>query len=114
MEYTREMVLRKVRQLFASPEPSAVLAILDGYGSQSYEWEPARVHLGILKLCAGRLDQLPGLVALAKSDPRDVIAYAESEGEMRHFNNSRRTLSAQKMQAIRHQDRRQWLEWLQQ
>ncbi|MCP3976005.1 MAG: hypothetical protein GY720_16110 [bacterium] len=47
------------------------------YGRESYEREPVRVHLAIVKLSNGDLLKLDNMVDLACQDYRDVLALAE-------------------------------------
>ena len=51
------------------------LAILDEY--QSDGASPTRVQLAVLKLAAGRLDELRREIETARRDYRDVLAPAE-------------------------------------
>jgi hypothetical protein len=109
MTYTREIVLAKVRQEFPQCEAEEVMTILEAYGKLAYEREDRRVQLAILKLSEGNLDQLRANVKIAKQDYRDVLAYAEYPSEMRH---PTWQMEAQRVEAIRQEDRKQYLEWL--
>lgn len=77
VHYTRDLVLRKVRQMFPASTVAEALQALDLYCDP----EPARVQLAILKLCAGNLSAIHGLVESAKSDDRDVLVAAEYSRE---------------------------------
>ena len=62
---TREQVLQAVAQQFASENPAAVLAMLNGYDAESTEAGQARVQLAILALSRG--DELAINVKAAKA-----------------------------------------------
>src|SRR5215207_8585813 len=66
--WRREVVEAKVKSLFPSHEPAEVLRLLDEYGTGPYAPEPERVHLAILKLSGGDLEQLRRHLDTAKSD----------------------------------------------
>lgn len=72
---TRDRVLQAVAQHFPSEDPATVLGILDQYGPERHERE--RVHLTVLALSRGDLDELRALIAHAKRDYRDVLYWAE-------------------------------------
>jgi ABC transporter substrate binding protein len=74
---TREQVVHAIIQSFPSQDPVTVLGILDQYGSERYERERERVHLALLALSHGDLDQLRTLVTYAKRDYRDVLYWTE-------------------------------------
>lgn len=79
---TRAEMLRAISDRFPSEDPAMVLEILDQYGPERHERERERVHLTILALSGGDLDELRRLVAHAKRDYRDVLYWAElAEGQ---------------------------------
>ncbi len=74
---TRAHVLQAIAARFPSEAPATVLGILDQYGPDRHHRERERVHLTLLTLCHGNLDELRGLVAAATRDYRDVLYWAE-------------------------------------
>jgi hypothetical protein len=76
-QITREDVLRIIRREFSAENPDAILAILDQYGTESWQAERDRVHLAVVKLSGGDVAQLRDQVGIACRDYRDVIALAE-------------------------------------
>ncbi len=72
---SRSDVERIVLRDFGHADASRALAILDEY--QSERGDRSRVQLAVLKLAAGRLDQLRRQIETAKFDCRDVLAPAE-------------------------------------
>ena len=75
MQYTREMVLRKVKRTFPQHDPAEILRILDEYGTEPYEGERERVQLAVLFASEGNLLTLGELVDLARTDYRDVLNF---------------------------------------
>jgi hypothetical protein len=106
---TQSKVREKVRQYWPDADPQEIVRILDEYGTEPFERGRARVQLAILKLSEGRRDRLPELVAMAKRDYRDVLAYAEYPEEMRLGFVEMRKLSREEAQAVRRRDREQYL-----
>ena len=89
--------------------------LLEGYGTEPYEREAPRVRLAVLKLCEGRLEKLPELIAAAKTDYRDVLMWAESPGEGQALWALRPDLSEeerQRLERLRASDRQSYREWL--
>ena len=74
---TRSDVERIVRRDFSSEDCATVMALLDYYGTESYEREKDRVQLAVLKLAAGSIDELLCQIQTAKLDYRDVLSLAE-------------------------------------
>ncbi len=109
IQYSREMVIKKSKEIFPHESTSKILQILDDYGAQSYEAERERVHIAILKLSDGELEKLHKYVKIAKEDYRDVLGYAEYPLEMRA---ETWRMDAQAAEEIRKKDRKQYLEWL--
>lgn len=83
VDYNRDLVIAKARQCFPNEDQEKIMGILDLYGKESHERELERVQIAILKLSDGDLENLRAYVKTAKSDFRDVLAYAEFPEEMR-------------------------------
>lgn len=109
---TRSKVLEKAAQYWPGVDSQEVMNVLDRYGTESFEKGRARVQLAILKLSEGQRDRLNKLVAMAKRDYRDVLAYAEYPEEMRTGFVGMSQLSPEEAEAVRQRDRKQYLEWL--
>lgn len=73
----RDRVISAVSAAFAGHEAQA-LECLDRYGTAPHERERERVQLAIVALAGGSLEQLPRLVADAKRDYRDVLAWHQT------------------------------------
>src|SRR5712691_5484303 len=83
MTHSREEVIASVQAAFPESTWARVLELLDSYGVESYEREPERVQLAILKLSEGNEEKLREFVAVAKRDYRDVLFWAEYPEESR-------------------------------
>jgi hypothetical protein len=83
MAHSRDEVVAAVEVAFPEGSRARVLALLDGYGVESYERERERVQLAILKLSEGNEEKLHEFVAVAKRDYRDVLFWAENPEESR-------------------------------
>lgn len=70
-------VERIVARDFAPAERAEVRALLDTYGTDEWQREADRVRLAVLKLAAGDIEGVRSSVALAKTDYRDVLLWAE-------------------------------------
>ncbi|WP_309572614.1 hypothetical protein [Deinococcus sp.] len=84
MDAPSPLLIRKIAQMFPERDPVDLLAQLGDYGTESHEREIERVELAILKLYEE--DGAPAAVELvqaAKTDYRDVLAWAEFPGQMR-------------------------------
>ena len=81
LRVTREMLQKQVAARFPAPERDSVLPALEALGTEG-EALSARVQLAIVKLSGGRAAELPGLIGLAHTDYRDVLAAAEYRHEM--------------------------------
>jgi hypothetical protein len=77
MTITRHDLLNAISVNFCNCEPEAILAELDNYGLQSHEQEKERVQLAIIELCGGNRDKLVELIAIAKTDYRDILAWRQ-------------------------------------
>ena len=108
----QDLVLQKIRQYWPDEDPQAVLDILNTYGDSEMERGRGRVHLAILKLCEGKLEKLPDLIAMAKQDYRDVLAYAEYPEQMKLGFLQLRNLSSSERKAIKERDEKQYKHWL--
>lgn len=106
---TATLVEERAAQLFSPEELPQAMAMLHSFGTESSGDGNVRMHLALLKLCDGSLEKLARLIEQAREDYRDILAWAESPGEMRRGVLHRRKLS---LSEIRDQDRRQYLEWL--
>jgi hypothetical protein len=102
-------VWSKVAELFPPEDRGGVLEILGEYGKEPYELDQDRVHLAILKLSGGDLAILPELVRDAKSDYRNVLAWAEYPQQMRGGPLEKDPEALSRFEAA---DRRQYLQWL--
>lgn len=76
MMATRDDVVAKAVALFGEDRAAQVLALLDEYGTKSYEREVDRVKLAILEVSDGKLNRLAYFVRCAKIDYRDVLTGA--------------------------------------
>ena len=110
----REMsrVLMKIQRYWPEIDPGEILNLIDQYGTEEHEKEIKRVQLAILKLSGGERSHLPKLVDIAKTDYRDVLAYAEYPEEIRASIEEMRKMSIDEVAAMRHRDRQQYLNWL--
>jgi hypothetical protein len=109
IEYTRELVMKKVKDVFPKGDASKIMSILDQYGAESYERERERVQIAILKISEDDMKELEEGVKAAKEDYRDVLAWAEFPLEMK---SEALMKDADKAKEIREKDRKQYLEWL--
>lgn len=85
---------------------------LDQYGLESYEKEQIRVQLAILKLCQSDQSRLPELVKTAKTDYREVLAWAEYPEEIKLGYVKLNELPAEEVKNLRRRDQDQYLKWL--
>lgn len=74
---TPEDVERVVHRDFPADEYTAVLAILDEYGTEKWHRERARVQLAALKMANASMQRLRAYIDVAKRDYRDVLLAAE-------------------------------------
>lgn len=100
------------RKVNAMADPQQVVQKLSAYGTRQHEGERDRVCLAILKLSDGELDRLDELVAAAKRDYRDVLAWAEYPEEIKVGYVAASKLPPGQLAAIRRRDREQYVEWL--
>lgn len=113
-EINRDTVLAKTRQVFANEDTETIVGLLDQYGIEPYEREQASVQLAILKLSGGDSDKLLRYIGVAKTDYRDVSAWAEYPNESRRGTKLKRyrELNDIPIEEIREIDRQQYLDWL--
>jgi len=70
-------VIRIIRRDFPAEQFETVMSILSEYGREDWQRGVNRVRLAVLKLANGDLQALRNEIAVAKTDYRDVLAYAE-------------------------------------
>jgi hypothetical protein len=109
IEFTRELVTRKAKEVFPKEDISKIMGILDQYGVRPHEQERERVQLAILKLSGGELEELQKQVRVAKSDYRDVLVFAEYP---LWFQSPKPLEDTPESKEIREKDRKQYLDWL--
>ena len=114
---TRELVLKKLGDVFADPaEAAAALTALDNCCRNGAEHLTDLVQLSILKLCEGELWRLRDQVQTAKKDPRDVM-YPATSPELtarlrrKPFADLAEVESVE-IKSIRRRDTEQWNAWL--
>jgi hypothetical protein len=109
IEFTRELVTRKARDVFPNEDASKIIGILDQYGVRPHEQERERVQLAILKLSGGEVEKLEEEVKVAKRDYRDVLVYAEyplwTESSMP-------VEGTKEAKEFEEKNRKQYLDWL--
>ena len=109
MELTAALVEALVTRLFRPEVRVEATNVLAQYGTQVHEREDIRVRVAALKLSGGSLDRLRELVATAKRDYRDVLAWAEYPEELR---SPTWRMPAADQARIRAADRAQYIAWL--
>jgi hypothetical protein len=109
---TRGMVTEKIARYWPELDPEEIFQVLDGISIAGSEENIERVQLAVLKLSEGRQERLRELVAMARKDYRDVLAYAEYPEEMRIGFLGVKGLSPQEVEDLRRRDREQYLRWL--
>jgi hypothetical protein len=112
MATERELLQTKVAQEFSHEDPAAVRALLDAYGTESWEQERERVQLAILFLSRGDLHRMSDAIAVAKRDYRDVLAWAEYPTQMTLSATEMAALSPHERRRISEQDRARYVAWL--
>lgn len=70
-------LLEQIQKLFPPEHISKVSALLLTYGEKSHEREVERVRRGILSVSGNDIAKLERMVAMAKTDYRDLIVAAE-------------------------------------
>jgi hypothetical protein len=110
-----DLIERVLAALFpADSERAAARDALARYGSESYQPEPDRVRLAVLKLCDGNLEKLASLVQTACTDFRDVVMWAEYPEEGRHAPEALLDdpVTKRHFEEARQRDRAQYEQWL--
>ncbi len=102
------LVEKKAKQLFSVEVLPQVFALLEAYGNETWQREPERVRLGLLKLSGGSLEQLRHYLAAAQEDYRDVLAWAEYPEQMQHPDLG----EGEAARAKRERDKQPYLNWL--
>ena len=110
-EVTENDVIRIVKRDFSNKQFDAVMSILNEYGLESWQRGVNRVRLAVLKLAGGDLPALRCEIDVAKSDYRDVLAYAEYPGYMQKVSPSARLAEVERERIIR-ADWAQYQSWL--
>jgi hypothetical protein len=109
LEPSRELVLKKLRDCFPDPAKAEdALAVLDGYGMDSWDRGKERVQLALLKISEGDVEKLRLYARGAESDYRGTLIPAEFPEESQA---SSKTPAAE-MAEIRKRDREQYEAWL--
>ena len=106
-----DILERKLEILFPDKEVrNEVEKLLSAYGVESYEQEPIRVRLAILKLSGVRptIEKVSDFASSAKGDFRDVLAWAEYP---RQFDHSSPKESEKKQQLVQ-ADLAEYQSWL--
>ena len=70
-------LLKEIQRLFPPEDVSKVSALLLGYGEHAYEREVERARWDILRVSGNDTAKLERMVAMAKTDYRDLIVAAE-------------------------------------
>jgi hypothetical protein len=109
VELTPGLVRLLVERLFPVDDRGPAEAILDRYGSAPHEREALRVRVAALKLSGGKMTELERVIAHAKRDYRDVLAWAEYPEELIQ---PTWRLPEDQVARIRGVDRAQYLAWL--
>jgi hypothetical protein len=113
---TTTEIVQKIEAMWTDPaERKRVLAELQKYGMETYEREPERVRLAILKLSEARMERVIELVTTAKQDYSDVLMWAEYPGEGQALWALRPDLPKEeqsRLEELRQQDRQQYQDWI--
>lgn len=104
-----EILDSKLKRLFPDrSERQKVMEILLTYGTESYEREPDRVRLAILKLSGNSLDEIKKYTQYAKQDFRDILCWAEYPNQGKAWN----LKDQAEKQRLADRDRKQYEDWL--
>jgi hypothetical protein len=109
VELTPELVRRLVDRLFVADDRATAWNLLESYGEAAHEREPVRIRVAAIKLSDGRIDELEHVIAHARQDYRDVLAWAEFPEELAQPTWG---LPEDRVAQIRAADRAQYLAWL--
>lgn len=111
MEYTRELVYKKVSQLFPEQDRERIMDILNWYGHGACQPAKESVQLAVLKLAQNNEEKIRKLIDLALVDrPEDVLWPAEEP----NFSAVKdvASLAEEEIKRIQEKDRKQYLDWL--
>lgn len=109
MEFTIDLVIKKVDKIFPKKDRERILTILDTYNYPSKE----RVQLAVLKLCEGKEENVRKLIELAIIDhPRDVLWPAEEPNLSKIDGIKITKMTKEEIEAVREKDRKQYFDWL--
>ncbi|HET7463416.1 MAG TPA: hypothetical protein VFJ82_19345 [Longimicrobium sp.] len=116
MEPLTPAVERRIEKLWAADgDRRRVRDALMEYGRESYQREHERVRLAILKLSAGDVEKALALTETARSDYRDVLAWAEYPEEFHSplaFRLDPSDADRARLEEVRRRDREQYEAWL--
>ena len=107
-----EWVEKKLQQWFAPEEWPQARALLQQYGAQDWEREPDRVRLALLKLSAGKLEELRVWLQTAQQDYRDVLVGAEYRQQSQFDAWNLDDAGKRALKQARKRDLQQLLDWL--
>jgi len=110
-EVTENDVLRIVQRDFSAEQFDAAMRMLNEYGTEDLQRNVHRVRLAVLKLACGNLQALRREIDVAKSDYRDVVAYAEYPEYMQRVSPSGGLAEVERERIIR-ADWAQYQSWL--
>jgi hypothetical protein len=111
LDVTENDVIRIVQRDFPTEQFDTVMSILGDYGAEDRQRSVNRVRLAVLKLASGDLQALRREIDVAKSDYRDVLAYAEYPEYMQKVSPSAAIAEAERERIIR-TDWTQYQLWL--
>ena len=104
-----KILSRKLTTLFQDDLVRAeAVALLEAYGTESYEQEPPRVRLAILKLTGPDLSQIKKYTDMARQDYRDILAWAEYPRQSKKWS----VPDGPKKKKIMDEDRAEYEAWL--
>jgi hypothetical protein len=83
-------------------------SILDSYGVEDYEQEPARVRLAILKLSGSDIEELRKMTKCAKEDFRDILSWAEYPRQSKRWSMP----DGPRKEKLLKEDRAEYEQWL--
>ena len=110
-DVTENDVIRIVQRDFPAELFDTVMSILNDYGTEDWQRGVNRVRLAVLKLASGDLQALRREIDVAKSDYRDVLAYAEYPEYMQKVSPSAAIAEVERERIIR-SDWTQYQLWL--
>lgn len=113
-QVSREDLLRIIARDFPPEDHTAILELLDTYGSESWHREHHRVRAAVLKLADGDTAQVEICVQGASKDYRDVLAWAEYPNGMKLGHQGPGPEHAEQNRQARNTDWDQYEEWFHQ